>query len=635
MAAGTPTRPVRVTEAWWALAAAVVAFAVAAWSLHLWAWDTANPIDLGWDNTQISMQLRDIHDHGWYWFNPDLGFPAGQNGSWFPELNVLHVALIRLIDLVVPGTYTAGSLLFVLSFPLTAVAFHLLARSQGLGRPAGFVGGVLLANAPGHAERFGHLYLAQYWVVPVALWLVLEVGRGRPLLSPKDAVTPRWRGARTLVTVAAVLVVGLSGVYYVAFTLILLAAAAVARRVVGQPHRPVARPRGHGRARRLHRGTARPLPPRHPGRPRHRSGSGATPSVRVRAVRGQAHGPAAAVAAPPGPVPGVPLLRLQRHDEGDGGGVGPRHRRGGRARRAERRRAAGPPRRPPGGPGAHPVVRAGPRDVPLLHRRRPRVLRRALRHRPGPHLVAPPALRPHPRPAGRGALAHRPRAPPGPPRRGRRRGGPHRGRRPRPDQPGLRPGPPGHRRRDGRPAPVHRRAPVRPRGRLRRSSRPPSCPTRRPSARSGWRATTSSSRTSPPTTCASASRRCAARPPPTGCSPSTPPTSPPSPRTCARSGTAPSRSTPRGSPPSRTPAAGSRPRGARRWPGRPTAPSSRGTCARPAPPAPVTTPADGPPSSRSSSRCRATSPRPSTACSASTCRPSRGCPSGTSAPTPR
>ncbi|QKE85497.1 hypothetical protein [Arthrobacter sp. NEB 688] len=235
MATGSTTRSRRAREAPWLAATVLVALVVGAWSLRLWQWDPANPLDLGWDHTQILSSLRDIHDHGWYWHNPDLGFPFGQDASFFPELNVLHVLAITAIDLVVPGVYTAGGLYFVLSFPLTGATGYLLARSQGLGRPAGLVLGVLLANAPGHAERFGHLYLAQYWVVPVALWLVLEVARGRALLSPRGGPVPRWRGGRTLVTVAAVVVVGGSGVYYVAFTLVLLAVAALARRVGGVP----------------------------------------------------------------------------------------------------------------------------------------------------------------------------------------------------------------------------------------------------------------------------------------------------------------------------------------------------------------------------------------------------------------
>lgn len=211
--------------------AALIALAAAVPSLGLPDWDPRTPFVVGEDGTQISMQLKTIHEFGWYWANADLGFPLGLNGSWFPELNVLHVAAVKVLDLALGSGYTAGGLYLVLSFPLTAASMYLLARSQGLSPVAGAVTGVLLANAPGHAGRYGHLYLAQYWVVPVALWLVLEVARGRSL----------WRGRvagsvpRRAVTVTAVLVVGLSGAYYVGFTLILLAVATVARRAVGVP----------------------------------------------------------------------------------------------------------------------------------------------------------------------------------------------------------------------------------------------------------------------------------------------------------------------------------------------------------------------------------------------------------------
>lgn len=245
MALGSATRPDRARprglrgargEVLWAGVAALVAFVVAALSLRLWQYTPGTPFALGWDNTQISMQLRDVADHGWYGgTNPDLGFPLGQNGAWFPELNVIHLAVVKVLAVLTGDPFTAGAVFFVASFPLTAVTMYLLARSQGLGRPAGLLLGVLLANAPGHQERYGHLYLAAYWVVPVALWLVLEVARGRALLSPARPGRPWWRGGRTLVTVAACLVVGLSGVYYVGFTLVLLVVAALARRAVGKP----------------------------------------------------------------------------------------------------------------------------------------------------------------------------------------------------------------------------------------------------------------------------------------------------------------------------------------------------------------------------------------------------------------
>lgn len=219
-------------DAAWALAAALVALAVAVWSLQLWNWTVGTPFGLGGDSTFVAMQLRDIADQGWYWRNPDLGFPFGQNGSMFPELNVLHVLLVKVLGAFAASPYTPGVAYFVLGFPLAAAAMYVLVRSQGMTPWAGFVAGVLFANAPGHQERFGQLWLASYWVVPLGLWVVLEVLRGHPLLSASASgrgVRGRL-GGRTWLTVGALTVVGLSGVYYVAFTLVLLMVSAVASR---------------------------------------------------------------------------------------------------------------------------------------------------------------------------------------------------------------------------------------------------------------------------------------------------------------------------------------------------------------------------------------------------------------------
>lgn len=231
----TPVRRRVVVEGAWALGTALLALVVGALSLRLWEWVPGTPFGLERDATQISMALKGIFEHGWSRENPDVGFPFGQNGAWFPELNVIHVAIVHAIGAFSADPFTPGVLYFVATFPLTGITGYLLARSQGLSRYAGLVLGVLVANAPGHQERFSHLYLAAYWVVPVCLWLVLEVARGRSLLSRGGDGRARWRGGRTLLTLTAVVLVGLSGVYYVAFTLVLLLVVTVVRRVVGAP----------------------------------------------------------------------------------------------------------------------------------------------------------------------------------------------------------------------------------------------------------------------------------------------------------------------------------------------------------------------------------------------------------------
>ncbi|WP_353357194.1 hypothetical protein [Intrasporangium sp. DVR] len=180
----------------------------------------------------MAMQLRDLHDHGWYWQNDDLGFPFGQNGSLFPELNVLHMALVKVLGLFFGDPYTPGVVYFVAGFPLAAAAMFALARSQGIARSAAMVVGILFAAAPGHQERFGQLWLAAYWTVPLGIWLVLRImgsTRKMAVKSPGQRVVDRDAALMGLAAVT----VGLSGVYYVAFTLILLVLATVVRRLSG------------------------------------------------------------------------------------------------------------------------------------------------------------------------------------------------------------------------------------------------------------------------------------------------------------------------------------------------------------------------------------------------------------------
>ena len=184
------------------------------------------------DGTFVAMQLRDLYDHGWYWHDQDLGFPFGQNGSLFPELNVLHMAIVKALGLFFSDPYSPGVVYFVAGFPLAALAMFVLARSQGIDRRAAMVIGVLFAVAPGHQERFGHLWLASYWTVPIGIWLVLQVMSG-PREDFPSAPEGRLISRSTALMTAAAVIVGLSGVYYVAFTMILLLVATIARRLSG------------------------------------------------------------------------------------------------------------------------------------------------------------------------------------------------------------------------------------------------------------------------------------------------------------------------------------------------------------------------------------------------------------------
>lgn len=216
-----------------ATCATVLATLVAVTSLRLWDWRPGIPVSLDGDSPLVLSQLRDILVNGWFWRNDTLGFPLGQNASFYPELNTVHILAIKALGLFSSDPATVGTVYLVLGYSLAGLTAYLLARSQRLSRPAAVVVGVLFAAAPGHAERFEHLWLASYWTLPPALWVVIEVARGR---TPwEDGWRPSRRSRpRAALMLVALAIVGSSGVYYAAFILILLVAACALRAGAGR-----------------------------------------------------------------------------------------------------------------------------------------------------------------------------------------------------------------------------------------------------------------------------------------------------------------------------------------------------------------------------------------------------------------
>ena len=214
-----------------AATAAVLATLVGVWSLRLWEWRPGVPLAVVGDAPLVLTQLDDILRHGWFWSNSAVGFPLGQNASFYPELDVVHILGVKLLGLFSGDAATVGTVYFVLVYPLVAVTTYLLCRSERLTRTSSVVVAVLFAASAYHAQRFQHFWLAAYWTVPVALWVVFLTARGLTPLDP-DGRRTRWRVALWILALG---LVGLSGAYYAGFTLILIAAVLVLRAGKGRP----------------------------------------------------------------------------------------------------------------------------------------------------------------------------------------------------------------------------------------------------------------------------------------------------------------------------------------------------------------------------------------------------------------
>src|SRR5687768_9700514 len=215
----------RWSEAGYAALAAALSGVFALLVIQPWRGPLDVPYSYIADANLYRSEVKGILEHGWYWRNPDLGAPAGQQLFDFPGLSgdPLHVLLIKAIGLFSSDAAVVVNVFFLLTFPLVGLVAYLVFRRLTLSVPVAIVCSLLYTLMPYHFARGElHLLLSPYWVVPLGAYLVLAVLGDRPLLS----------GRRVLVgtmAMCALIALASGAYYYAAFTMVLVASAALLR----------------------------------------------------------------------------------------------------------------------------------------------------------------------------------------------------------------------------------------------------------------------------------------------------------------------------------------------------------------------------------------------------------------------
>jgi hypothetical protein len=205
--------PKRLAQAAPMLAAAA-ALAGAVVVLQLWGSDLRVPFAAGVDAPNVLSYMQVTLTHLWPLHNDLLGAPYGQSLADYPLCDPAQIVLTKLIGLFTGDVALVTNLFFLLTFPLTAAAATWVFERLGLSRPVAIACAVLFALAPYHFFRGeGHLLIAAYYAVPFSCFLVLRAFAGD--MPP------------TRIVVVLSLIVGLAFTYYVAFTALLLAPAAL------------------------------------------------------------------------------------------------------------------------------------------------------------------------------------------------------------------------------------------------------------------------------------------------------------------------------------------------------------------------------------------------------------------------
>lgn len=211
-----------------AVLAALGSVLVTAQAYQLWRARFGVPFSYSGDALPVGMHFKQVIDRGWFWDDPRLGAPFVQHFRDWPVPDVLLLLVGKFLALFSSNWAAVMNGVFLLTFPLAAVAAWWVLVRIGVSRWVAVVLAILYSVLPYHAARGeGHLFLSGYFTVPLGIWLALSVLDGSPLFSRADRL-------RTLRTVLLCVLVAMSGVYYSAFTLLFVAVALVVR-FVGRP----------------------------------------------------------------------------------------------------------------------------------------------------------------------------------------------------------------------------------------------------------------------------------------------------------------------------------------------------------------------------------------------------------------
>lgn len=183
--------------------------------------DLANPhIPFGYDQDSLLIlpMVKETVEHASPWTCERLGAPGRQELHDFPVIDHLHFAIIWLMGRVWSDAVVVFNVYHALTYPLTTLTALFVLRRLGLSAPAAVAGAVLYSFQPYHWLRgTAHYFLAAYYLVPFALWVMLELCRGHlPFFAER-----RW----TFVAVVIAALTSIAGAYYAFFACVLLGVA--------------------------------------------------------------------------------------------------------------------------------------------------------------------------------------------------------------------------------------------------------------------------------------------------------------------------------------------------------------------------------------------------------------------------
>ncbi|HMC89610.1 MAG TPA: hypothetical protein VKI17_08675, partial [Gemmataceae bacterium] len=207
--------------------ALALCLAIMTWSLRLWRADISVPFSYKGDGLFTLLWIKGIIDNGWYLHNDYLGTPFGSDVHDFPMADNLNFLLLKLMTCFSANPAVVFNVYFLLTFPLAMVSTLFVLRRLGVSAFAAMATALLYTFLPYHVLRgtHGHLFLASYFLVPLAVLVALWIAGPRDLQPGQPHMNNRCLAASVVIA----LLLSSAGLYYAFFAAFLLICAGLMR----------------------------------------------------------------------------------------------------------------------------------------------------------------------------------------------------------------------------------------------------------------------------------------------------------------------------------------------------------------------------------------------------------------------
>lgn len=172
---------------------AAISVAMAAFRFRIWSQSFSVPLmTAGTDDLQIAAIVRSIRETGWYFTNPDLGAPFGQQLYDFPHAGEsLQILALRVLTLFSVRPYWAMNVYFIAGFAALAFVTYLVLAHMRFRFGTAAVVSLLYTWLPYHFMHGQfHLFRSAYLSAPLGVLLIFWVlsWKDRFLVDPAGAV---------------------------------------------------------------------------------------------------------------------------------------------------------------------------------------------------------------------------------------------------------------------------------------------------------------------------------------------------------------------------------------------------------------------------------------------------------------